>query len=74
MTQDTAEKITISLNGSNVEVDSGLTLGQLVDQKGLVRQMIAIEYNGEILPRHQYDNTMIHAGDVLEVVQMVGGG
>lgn len=74
MSQDTANQVTISLNGSPVDVDAGLTLGELVDQRGLVRRMIAIEYNGEILPRHAYDNTPIQAGDVLEVVQMVGGG
>lgn len=72
--QETEKKITITLNGAEMEVDAGQTLGQLVDARGLERRMIAIEYNGEIIPRLDYDDTPINEGDVLEVVHMVGGG
>jgi sulfur carrier protein len=72
--QKTDNKIKITMNGAEIDVESGLTLGQLVDNKGLERKMIAIEYNGEIIPRHDYDDTEVRAGDVLEVVHMVGGG
>ena len=72
--QQTDNTIKITMNGADIEVEAGLTLGQLVDSKGLERKMIAIEYNGEIIPRHDYDDTEVRAGDVLEVVHMVGGG
>ena len=72
--QNTEKQISITLNGADMRVDSGLTLGQLVDSRGLERRMIAVEYNGEIISRLDYDETMIQDGDTLEVVHMVGGG
>ncbi len=74
MTQNTEKQITITMNGTEIPVDSGQTLGQLVDSRGLERRMIAVEYNGEIIPRLDYDETMVHEGDTLEIVHMVGGG
>ncbi len=35
---------------------------------------IAVEKNGEILPKAQYQTTILQAGDVLEIVSFVGGG
>ena len=74
MAQRTQKKIKLQLNGATIEVESGLTLGQLIDQRGLERRMIAVEYNAEILPRYDYDDTTIQDGDHLEIVHMVGGG
>ncbi len=72
--QETSNVITVELNGRAVKVDPGITLGHFIDARGIERRMIAVEYNGEILPRHAYDNTPLNDGDRLEVVQMVGGG
>ena len=72
--QETEKQIKITLNGAEIGIEPGISLGQLIDNRGLERRMIAIEYNGEILPRHAYDDTPLKAGDVLEIVQMVGGG
>lgn len=35
---------------------------------------IAVEKNGEIVPKAQYQSTVLQAGDVLEIVSFVGGG
>ena len=72
--QETEDKVQIQMNGAGINVERGLSLGQLIDSRGLERRMIAVEYNGEIIPRHDYDDTMIQEGDTLEVVHMVGGG
>lgn len=74
MQQTERHTITLSLNGKTITAEAGTTLGRLLDDQGIVRRMIAVEYNGEILPRHQYDETTLADGDQLEVVQMVGGG
>lgn len=68
------QTITLTLNGRQTEVGPGTSLGKLLDDQGIIRRMIAIEYNGEILPRHRYDETILANDDELEVVQMVGGG
>lgn len=67
-------KVQLTMNGQQVEIEAGTTLGALIDARGIVRRMIAVEYNGEIVPRHQYDEIVLAEGDQLEVVQMVGGG
>ena len=72
--QNTENKITIELNGTEISVDAGLSLGELVDSRGLERRMIAVEYHGVIVSRLDYDDTQVHAGDKLEIVHMVGGG
>ena len=74
MQQTERETISLSLNGKATTAAAGTTLGQLLDDLGIVRRMIAVEYNGEILPRHRYDESTLDDGDQLEVVQMVGGG
>ncbi|HEX5166034.1 MAG TPA: sulfur carrier protein ThiS [Thermomicrobiales bacterium] len=74
MAQTSMATITVQLNGIDVTVPHGMTLGGLIDNRGIERRMIAVEYNAEILPRHAYDATILNDGDRLEVVQMVGGG
>jgi thiamine biosynthesis protein ThiS len=66
--------VTVRLNGADMRVPAGTTLGALLDGKGIERRMIAVEYNREILPRRAYDATLLDDGDELEVVHMVGGG
>lgn len=74
MAQLDVATITVQLNGVETTIPNGMTLGGLIDSKGIERRMIAIEYNTEILPRHAYDATILNDGDRLEIVQMVGGG
>lgn len=72
--QETTQTITIELNGKPVATPAETTLGALLDGRDIERRMVAVEYNGEIIPRYEYDNTILRDGDRLEVVQMVGGG
>ena len=74
MHQTETATVTVQLNGIDTTVPRGTTLGGLIDSKGIDRRMIAVEYNAEIIPRHDYDLTILSNGDRLEVVQMVGGG
>lgn len=68
------DTIIVELNGIEITIAEGTTLGGLIDSRGIERRMIAIEYNAEILPRRDYDLTILNDGDRLEIVQMVGGG
>jgi sulfur carrier protein len=51
-----------------------MKLPSLLEQLGLNPRLIAVEYNGEILHRQFWAETVIQAGDRLEVVTIVGGG
>ncbi|MFO1399361.1 MAG: sulfur carrier protein ThiS [Burkholderiales bacterium] len=50
------------------------TIADLVRALRLEGRRIAIERNGEIVPKSRYATTAVSAGDRLEVVAAVGGG
>ena len=50
------------------------TVAELVRALNLEGKRIAVERNGEIVPRSLYAATAVAAGDRLEVVAAVGGG
>ena len=64
----------ISLNGQTREVAPGTTLSQLVAGLSLGGLKVAVERNFNIVPREQFDATVLAEGDRLEVVTFVGGG
>jgi len=51
-----------------------MSAAQLVEQLELVGKRLAIELNGEIVPRSQFADTPLSNGDKLEIVGAVGGG
>jgi len=51
-----------------------MNTAQLVEQLELVGKRLAIELNGEIVPRSQFEHTKLSDGDKLEIVGAVGGG
>lgn len=66
--------ISIELNGLATTVDAGSTLADLLIREDLIERRIAVEYNGEIVPRSAYGNIRLASGDRLEVVHAIGGG
>jgi thiamine biosynthesis protein ThiS len=64
----------VKLNGEETDVPAGATIGQLLDRVVRDRSRIAVERNREIVPRASYDGTSLAAGDVIEIVSLVGGG
>ena len=65
----------ILING-NVKVFNvaNLTMAGLVVELDLVGKRLAIEKNGEIVPRSQFAEVVLQEGDKLEIVGAVGGG
>lgn len=49
-------------------------LEQLIGELGLKGDRVAVEHNGEIVPRSVWAGTLLSGGDRLEVVHFVGGG
>jgi sulfur carrier protein len=64
----------IRVNGEPMGVSEGLTLRALVEQLGLGGGPVAVERNGEVVPRAEHATTLVHEGDVIEIVHFVGGG
>lgn len=59
---------------SKASPDTSLTLAGLVEQLGYTGKRIAVEKNGEIVPKSQHATTVLVTGDRLEIVVAVGGG
>jgi sulfur carrier protein len=68
------DTFSVTVNGQAEHVEAGITLGQWLRAHSLEGKRIAVEYNGEILPRSSHEKTPLRAGDCLEIVVAVGGG
>jgi sulfur carrier protein len=67
----------VILNGQPRSFDSlqrSASLEQLIGELGLKGDRVAVEVNGEIVPRASWVQTAVAEGDRLEVVHFVGGG
>ncbi|WP_324779183.1 sulfur carrier protein ThiS [Thiobacillus sedimenti] len=62
------------INGAPRSFPAPLTVAGLVEALELVGKRIAVERNGEIVPRSQHADTLLASGDRLEIVVAVGGG
>ena len=63
----------VTVNGIPAEV-SGSSIAQLVAQGGYQPQRVAVELNEQIVPKAQYETTVVQDGDKVEIVGFVGGG
>jgi sulfur carrier protein len=66
--------IALTINGEPHDFAEPLIIARLIDQMGLAGKRIAIERNGEIVPRSAFDAVELRDGDALEIVVAVGGG
>jgi sulfur carrier protein len=66
--------ITVTVNGEARQFEAALRFEQLVERLGLAGKRIAVERNGEIVPRSQFSTRELTDGDRLEIVVAVGGG
>ncbi|MGN0399295.1 MAG: sulfur carrier protein ThiS [Blautia sp.] len=64
----------LKINGTEREFVSGMTILSLLEQMNYKVERVAVECNGEIIPRKQLAETEVKDNDVLEVVSFVGGG
>ena len=64
----------IVLNGQAKTLAGPLSVAELVAELGFIGKRIAVERNGEIVPKSTYNQVIIAAADRLEIVVAVGGG
>ncbi len=64
----------IRLNGEDLAIDTGSTIAALLTQQGLADRRVAVEVNGDIVPRGRHAEHAIHEGDRIEIVHALGGG
>lgn len=64
----------VIINGRAHSFDRPLNINALLVALDLANQRLAVERNGEIIPRSQFDSLALENGDKLEIVVAVGGG
>ena len=64
----------VTINGRETVLKLPMTVSDYLAQNQYQINRIAIELNGEILPKYQYSDTMLKDGDSMEIVSFVGGG
>jgi thiamine biosynthesis protein thiS len=62
------------INGKDVKTEAGMTVEQYLLKNGYHLDRVALERNGEILPKSKYGDAVIEEQDVIEIVSFVGGG
>ncbi len=63
----------VKINGEEKNA-VGKTVVEYLTERGYDIKRVAVELNGDILPKAQYDSTVLHDGDSVEIVSFVGGG
>ena len=74
MSQKTIE---VFLNGNCLEIAPATTLKDAIAEwqnQSAVGEKFSAAVNGEFVPRSQYHNTLLASGDLVDIVQPVGGG
>ena len=66
--------ISLLLNGEPRHLDSGTSISSLLESEGLAQRRVAVEVNGEIVPRGRHATHVLQAGDTVEIVHALGGG
>ena len=66
--------IQVTVNGKTQRLARPLPVSDLIESMSLAGKKLAIERNGEIVPRSAHASTVVMDGDRLEIVVAVGGG
>ena len=63
----------VRINGENLDL-VGKSVAEYLNSAGYDLMRVAVEINGDIVPKAQYADTVFKNGDSVEVVSFVGGG
>jgi len=64
----------VIINGETRRLAAPLSVAALLEERGLAGKRVAVERNGEIVTRSRHAETLLAAGDRIEIVVAVGGG
>lgn len=62
------------VNGKETELKSSITLAGFLAAHNYRAELVAVERNGQIVPRTEFGAVVLTDGDELEIVSFVGGG
>ena len=62
------------VNGKEIELKSSITLAEFLAAHNYRAELVAVEHNGQIVPRAEFSAVVLQEGDELEIVSFVGAG
>ncbi len=68
------DPIRVLLNGEPRRLEPEATIATLLDAEGLAQRRVAVEINGDIVPRGRHAEHLLRDGDKVEIVHALGGG
>jgi len=68
------QRIDIVVNGQQREVAAAISVTALLTELEIPLRGVAVEINGQLVPRARHAEHSLAAGDRLEIVSLVGGG
>lgn len=66
--------VTVTVNGESRDVPAGSSVLDLLTAAGLAGRPLAVEVDERIVPRRDLAACMLHGGERIEIVTLVGGG
>ena len=66
--------IQVTVNGAAHRFEAPVNVGAVLEKLAMAGKKVAVERNGEIVPKSLHKETLIEDGDQLEIVVAVGGG
>lgn len=64
----------IVFNGTPLQLPDDACVQDLLARAGLLQRRVAVEVNGEIVPKSQHATHVLAGGDAVEIVHALGGG
>ena len=64
----------VIINGEPQQLSAPMTVAAVLEARGLAGKRVAVEKNGEIVPKSRHAETPLADGDQIEIVVAVGGG
>lgn len=66
--------ISVCINGTTQQFEPPISVADLIQRMALSGKRVALERNGEIVPRSRFSEQLLMDGDKLEIIAAVGGG
>jgi len=74
MDRESTSPVTIQLNGEPYEISEPVSVDTLLARLDIDGRRVAVEVNEVVVKKAVYGQTIVNAGDIVEVVNFVGGG
>jgi len=62
------------INGKEEHLSDGMSVGDLLSERKIRREVVVVELNGNVPKREDYESVLLKDGDTVELVFYMGGG